>query len=593
LSRDLAHECIAVKISVVIPTHNRRQSLVRCLESLAAQTLQASDYEVIVVADGCTDGTQEYLRAHQPPHAFRWLAQSNQGAAAAQNAGIAAAVGDILVFVDDDCIGDAEFLAVHQAVHARADRVVAIGSLYLHPDSPGGSLRDLKRQVWQQRVQRMSNEGAGRGDLMLCANSSIRLDALPHLVFDSSYKRIHDVEAGARLWEAGYRPHFAPKAVVYELDTKPLRAVLSDCRQQGKFEVVLANSLPSFKPQAEIARFNEDGFLRRALLRRFARHPGASEVLLWPMYTAADALRALPPFSWLAKRILGVRTRVALLNGAIREAGSWKKLEQRFFRRIPVIVYHNVGEPRPGEYPGLTTPLAEFAAQIHALASMGYKGVRPSEWLAWRNNGATLPERPMILVFDDAYAGACHHAFPILEQYGFAAACMAVTRCIGATNRWDEEAGRPSYPMMSASQIVEWSRRGIEFGGHTSHHRSLAHESADRVEQEVVECKEDLTALLGQEPECFAYPFGRVSPAALAAARRHFALAFTTRPGLLHLASDPHLVSRIGFLPGESRTGMRMRLRLGKNPYEVCRNRLSNFVDRFRGRNKTDAHASC
>ena len=130
---------------------------------------------------------------------------------------------------------------------------------------------------------------------------------------------------------------------------------------------------------------------------------------------------------------------------------------------------------------------------------------------------------------------------------------------------------------MSEGTILEWSKKNIEFGGHTSHHVNLREVADQRVDQEIAQCKDELTALLGKPPASFAYPFGGVSPGAYAAARKNFELAFTTMHGILNLATDPHLVPRISFLPGETRFGMWCRLRLGKNPYEVCRNRWTRL----------------
>jgi peptidoglycan/xylan/chitin deacetylase (PgdA/CDA1 family) len=436
----------------------------------------------------------------------------------------------------------------------------------------------MMKDLEDAECQRLSLEGTRRSDLMLCANSSIARNAALDCSFDTTYKRIHDVKAGVCLWATGYRPQFAPSAVAYELYTKTASEHLHDSNQRGKYEVILSTSHPAFKPLAGIASMNEDNLLKRALRKQLALHPVACELVLQPIYSLADSLRALPMFSWLAKRVLVARLISAHLSGAIQGAGSWERLEERFGKRVPVFMYHNVGSPRLGEYPGLTTPTAEFEAQISFLSKMGYKGIRPSEWLQWRDAGGTLPRRPVMLVFDDAFAEACRNAFPILERYGFGAACMVVTRCIGSTNRWDEEAGLPSFQLMSESEILEWSKRGIEFGGHTCHHHDLRLIPDERVEEELSQCKDDLNALLGKAPTCFAYPFGGVSPAAQAAARNHFALAFTTAPGFLDLSTDPHLAPRISFLHGETRFGMWCRLRLGKNLFEVCKNRWSSLM---------------
>lgn len=84
--------------SVVIPTFNRRELLRRTLESLRAQTF--TDYETIVVDDGSTDGTREYLKQHEG--ILRAIYQSNAGPGAARNTGAAQARGRYLAFLDSD-----------------------------------------------------------------------------------------------------------------------------------------------------------------------------------------------------------------------------------------------------------------------------------------------------------------------------------------------------------------------------------------------------------------------------------------------------------------------------------------------------------
>ena len=104
-----------------------------------------------------------------------------------------------------------------------------------------------------------------------------------------------------------------------------------------------------------------------------------------------------------------------------------------------------------------------------------------------------------------------------------------------------------------------------------------------------MQCKKDLTKLLGEPPVSFAYPFGVFSAASEAAVARHFAMGFISWPGRLHLGTNPALIPRIAFLPGESKFGMLCRLRLGRNPLEVVRNRWSRWVRSSRGEGSSPA----
>ncbi len=91
-----AGDLAAPELSVVIPTCNRKDKLLRCLQKLSRQSLPASQFEVIVVDDGSTDGTGELLRTRKFPFALRHFKQANKGPAAARNRGIQEARGRIV-----------------------------------------------------------------------------------------------------------------------------------------------------------------------------------------------------------------------------------------------------------------------------------------------------------------------------------------------------------------------------------------------------------------------------------------------------------------------------------------------------------------
>ena len=106
-----------VFVSIVIPTYNRKPILEKCLRALQVQKLSAasaSGYEVVVVDDGSTDGTWEFLAECKDefPH-LRSFQQQHQGPAAARNLGIKQAQGDIIVFIDSDLVVTESFLQAH------------------------------------------------------------------------------------------------------------------------------------------------------------------------------------------------------------------------------------------------------------------------------------------------------------------------------------------------------------------------------------------------------------------------------------------------------------------------------------------------
>lgn len=103
---------MSARVSVIIPTHNRRDFLLKLLDSLWQQNLPAQAYEVIVVCDGVTDGTNIALRNLCGAHPnLRVIEQQNAGPAVARNAGARVAQGTYLAFTDDDCIAEPDWLS--------------------------------------------------------------------------------------------------------------------------------------------------------------------------------------------------------------------------------------------------------------------------------------------------------------------------------------------------------------------------------------------------------------------------------------------------------------------------------------------------
>lgn len=90
-------------LSLIVPVYNTEAWLAECLESLLHQDIPAKDYEILCINDGSTDKSGAILQAYQNAHEnIRVLEQENSGVAAARNAGMDAAAGEYLWFVDSD-----------------------------------------------------------------------------------------------------------------------------------------------------------------------------------------------------------------------------------------------------------------------------------------------------------------------------------------------------------------------------------------------------------------------------------------------------------------------------------------------------------
>ena len=135
--------------------------------------------------------------------------------------------------------------------------------------------------------------------------------------------------------------------------------------------------------------------------------------------------------------------------------------------RLPVLMYHHIGPRHPQTHYELTIEPKQFARQVRWLVKNGYTGIRASDWLARKQHGTPLPKKPVLLTFDDTYADTFEYALPILAQYNFSATVFVVSAMVGQRDAWNEsEVSKSVLKLATREQILAWSLRGMEMGGH-------------------------------------------------------------------------------------------------------------------------------
>jgi glycosyltransferase involved in cell wall biosynthesis len=112
----------APRCSVILPTHNRANTLPRAVASVLAQTM--ADFELIIVDDASTDGTAALLKTLTDPRIRIARAERNQGPSAARNTGLAMARAPVVAFLDSDDLYLPERLAVSLAVFEHEPDVI-------------------------------------------------------------------------------------------------------------------------------------------------------------------------------------------------------------------------------------------------------------------------------------------------------------------------------------------------------------------------------------------------------------------------------------------------------------------------------------
>lgn len=192
---------------------------------------------------------------------------------------------------------------------------------------------------------------------------------------------------------------------------------------------------------------------------------------------------------------------------------------------VPILMYHHVGEIEEGFDSlrrNLTVSPEALRQQLDYLLQHGYQVVSLEAVLRYLALGEPLPERPVVLTFDDGYRDAYDLVFPILREYGVTATFFLVTAPI--------DQGSPDY--VTWDQVREMSEAGMEFGAHTYTHPDLTDKDTDYVVWQVVGSQEAIEERVGHEVRYFAYPSGAYDEHAVAVVRSAgFWVAVTTEYG--------------------------------------------------------------
>lgn len=228
------------RLSVVVPTFNRFDSLRRVLDGLAKQTLPASEFEVVVVSDGSTDGTLAMLDEHASTFELRAFSQQNAGPSAARNYAVSKARGELIVFIDDDLVPGPRCLAEHLAFHDSAEGPCAALGPMLGP--PDFVLQPWAR--WEQKVLDRSYAEFPPGIApasprqFFTANASVRRDHFDAVSgFDPSLRRDEDVELAYRLDGIGLKFFFLPEAFGYHFARRDYESWASNASSYGTTDV--------------------------------------------------------------------------------------------------------------------------------------------------------------------------------------------------------------------------------------------------------------------------------------------------------------------------------------------------------------------
>jgi glycosyltransferase involved in cell wall biosynthesis/peptidoglycan/xylan/chitin deacetylase (PgdA/CDA1 family) len=562
----------APRFSVVVPTHERRDTVGRNVRALDRQSFR--DFEAIVVVDGSTDGTAAALHELDVGFPLTVIEQPNRGVAEARIAGSAAASGEILLFIDDDMEADPEMLAEHQRSHAEGFDYV-LGDLPLHPDSPRNLLSWGVGYWATSRRERLEAAGNELGlDDLLTGQVSVSRQAFDRVGgFDASFTREDglvpsgDVDFGYRVLKAGFRATFNPKAISYQYYDVDPGEYLHRAFDIGSSEQELVIKHPEQAKKLDRA----PAFHTRRSRWAFGPLVAAPETLLRPLRATVVGLVRSGRHSARLRRLFFALRTLEYQRGA-RSARRALSTGEAI-----VLAYHAVGDLSGDLLQEYAVPAERLAEQLDDFARRGHTFVDLGTLLRALAGEEQLPPKAVLVTFDDAYVDLLRDGCPVLEQRGIAAVTFAVAGSVGGVNEWRRE-GAAELPLLDADGLREAAARGVEVGSHCTTHRQLPKVPPEELERELHGSAEALEALGVPRPRALAYPHGEWSNEVAAAVHAAgYEAAFTVSPGKAERASNRYALPRIEVLASDTPKTIRVKIATARWP-EKLRTRLLRRV---------------
>ncbi len=323
-----------MNVSVILPTYNRLGRLRQVLAALGRQTYAAEHFEVVVVSDGSSDGTDEYLSGAEFPFRLVFASQRNSGPAATRNRAVGLADGDLLVFIDDDVVAAPSLIEQHVRSHLTGgDSLVVIGPMLTPLDCT------LSRWVgWEQAMLYKQYDALVRGRYeptyhnFYTGNASVARTALVAVNgFDVRYRRAEDIEMAYRLACRGFRFRFNAAAASYHYAERTFDSWLGNAYDYGVNAVIMARDHDNWDEMERRTRADFCGrnVQLRALVHACLRRPWLGPLVRTSLRTVAQSPVA-NGIGGLSRIALSGVYNLSYYQGMVAELGDARALLQIF-----------------------------------------------------------------------------------------------------------------------------------------------------------------------------------------------------------------------------------------------------------------------
>jgi peptidoglycan/xylan/chitin deacetylase (PgdA/CDA1 family) len=188
-------------------------------------------------------------------------------------------------------------------------------------------------------------------------------------------------------------------------------------------------------------------------------------------------------------------------------------------RQVPVLCYHHIREPKPGQSETLknySVSPSQFREQMKALKDSGYETILPDQLYNYLAFGGPLPVKPVMITFDDTDEEQFTIGAAEMKKYGFKGVFFIMTISIN----------RPRY--MTKEQIKQLAEEGHAVESHTWDHHMVTKYQGEDWQKQLIQPMKKVEEITGKSAQYFAYPFGLWNKAAFPELKKAgYKLAFT------------------------------------------------------------------
>jgi len=301
-------------VSVVIPTFNRLETLQSVLAALGAQELPwPLEVEVVVVDDGSTDGTWEWLRSLRR-EGLKRLRQRNSGPAAARNRGVEAASGEVVAFLGDDTVPGPGWLAVHLETHrvlGAEGQLAVLGYTTFPPELDDPFTRWINEYGAQFGYLLIEDAGQVPFNFFYTSNVSLPRELFLELGgFREDFPAAawEDIEFAYRAFGEGVRMVYRPLALTVHNHAVDVASFQRRQRVAGRSAAIFADLHPELGPFLGLDGEGEPP------------PPGGRATLAGLLVALSTRLPGMTPGRWIQEAV-GGPYRLGLREGRSREAG--------------------------------------------------------------------------------------------------------------------------------------------------------------------------------------------------------------------------------------------------------------------------------